>query len=370
MVYFPKPVLLVGEAPGEAEAKTGFGFVGASGIELLRMLDDAGVISFTHTDREHLSRFYRTGNHLLINLIWEAHRDEVRRSNVFRTHPPANALGHFCGTKGEGIPGYGPLLPSKYVLRKYESELTLLGDEILALDPNLIVTLGNTPLWALTNLRGIRKFRGTTRLSTHCVADYKLLVTYHPAAVIREWSVRATVVADLQKILREAGSPELSRPRCEIIIEPDLDDVRTFIKDFCTPDALIACDIETSGSRITCLGFSPNPSLAIVIPFDDARKKGRSYWPTASDERACWELIKQVLEDRRIKKIFQNGLYDMAFLLRVYGIKTKGATHDTMLLHHALQPEAPKALGYLGSLYTDHGPWKSERRTETIKRDE
>jgi DNA polymerase I-like protein with 3'-5' exonuclease and polymerase domains len=77
-----------------------------------------------------------------------------------------------------------------------------------------------------------------------------------------------------------------------------------------------------------------------------------------------------VLEDRSILKLFQNGLYDIAFLLRSYGMRVRGATHDTMLLHHALQPESLKGLGYLGSIYTDHGPWKVERTAvETIGRD-
>jgi len=53
------------------------------------------------------------------------------------------------------------------------------------------------------------------------------------------------------------------------------------------------------------------------------------------------------------------------------GIRVLGAAHDTMLLHHALQPESLKGLGFLGSIYTDHGPWKAERKgTDTIKRDE
>jgi DNA polymerase I-like protein with 3'-5' exonuclease and polymerase domains len=77
------------------------------------------------------------------------------------------------------------------------------------------------------------------------------------------------------------------------------------------------------------------------------------------------------LEDQAIRKVFQNGLYDIAFLWRSYGIKTLGGAEDTMLLHHALQPEALKGLAFLGSVYTNHGPWKSERKTstETIKRD-
>jgi len=63
-------------------------------------------------------------------------------------------------------------------------------------------------------------------------------------------------------------------------------------------------------------------------------------------------------------------MYDVAFLWRSYGIKTFNFREDTMLLSHALQPESLKGLGFLGSVYTDHGPWKSERKgVQTIKRD-
>ena len=52
------------------------------------------------------------------------------------------------------------------------------------------------------------------------------------------------------------------------------------------------------------------------------------------------------------------------------GLRTYGASEDTMLLHHALQPESLKSLGFLGSVYTDEGSWKGMRKTETIKADE
>jgi len=41
-----------------------------------------------------------------------------------------------------------------------------------------------------------------------------------------------------------------------------------------------------------------------------------------------------------------------------------------MLLHHALQPESLKGLGFLGSIYTDESNWKLMRKSTTIKRDE
>lgn len=365
-----KPTFLIGEAWGENEARLKRPFVGASGVALLRMLDDAEALALSPGDRNRIDLYYKTGDPSHLAKVWDAH-PEFYCTNVFNAHPPGNALAHFCGGKADGIPGYGPLLPSKYVRSEFHTELDRLGDEILSLNPNLIVCLGNSAVWALTGRTGVSKLRGTTILSTMCVGNYKLLVSYHPSAVLRQHDLRPTTVADLGKIPAEAADGTLVRPPCEIWIEPDLDDIATFFSTYIPPGALTAVDIETAGSQITCIGFAPRRDLAIVIPFFDERKKGRSYWASAEDERQCWELIRAVLEDSKIRKVFQNGLYDMAFLLRAQGVRTLGAAHDTMLLHHALQPEALKGLGYLGSLYTNHGPWKQERKgTETIKRDE
>jgi hypothetical protein len=71
-------------------------------------------------------------------------------------------------------------------------------------------------------------------------------------------------------------------------------------------------------------------------------------------------------------KVAQNGLYDLSFLWRSYGITVRAFQHDTMLLHHALQPESEKSLGFLGSIYTGEASWKlmRARGKTTIKRDE
>jgi hypothetical protein len=49
----------------------------------------------------------------------------------------------------------------------------------------------------------------------------------------------------------------------------------------------------------------------------------------------------------------------MTFLWKVYGIPAPKACDDTMLAHHAMQPEMEKGLGFLASLYTDEASWKS-----------
>lgn len=364
-----KPLLLVGEAFGENEVKLGLGFVGAAGIELLKMLAEAGIITWGANDSEYLRRYYDSANPVHIDMIWQLH-PEVLRTNVFNLHPPGNKIEALCGTKAEGIRGYPALVKAKHVRQEFIPELERLADEITDLDPNLVVCLGNTPLWALGGSTGISKLRGTTRLSTHTAIGYKLLPTYHPANILRQWENRPTVIADLMKAKREAEFPEIRRPQREIWIEPTKDDIDAFIHTHVMECAILSVDIETAGDQVTCIGLSPRPDLALVVPFLDARKKGRSYWPDTATEARVWHSIKGVLEDRTIKKVFQNGLYDIAFLWRSLGIKVYGAKEDTMLLHHALQPESLKALGFLGSVYTDEGPWKHERHgTKTIKRD-
>ena len=76
------------------------------------------------------------------------------------------------------------------------------------LDPNLIICLGNCSLWALAGRTGITKLRGTTLLATHTAADFKLLPTYHPSAILRQWDNRPTVIADLMKAKRESAIPK------------------------------------------------------------------------------------------------------------------------------------------------------------------
>jgi uracil-DNA glycosylase len=364
-----KPLFFVGEAWGENESRTQAAFCGHSGLELLRMLSDARLIELTSADRGFINDFYKRGDPQSVNSIWGLHADEFIRTNVFNIHPPANRIEWFCGSKAEGIAGYPLLMPSKYVSSQYQPQLDRLGDEILAADPNLIIALGNTALWALCGRTGIKTLRGTTQLTTHLVSGFKLLATYHPAAVLRQWELRPTTVMDLAKAGRENAFADIRRPACEIWIEPSIPDIERFINDHILGCDILSVDIETSGRRITCIGFAPSDSRAIVIPFDDARNPTGSFWPDLQSEVSAWKIVRRVLTDPAIPKLFQNGLYDIAFLWRVYGIGVRNASEDTMLLSHALQPESLKGLAYLGSIYTDHGPWKSERKVETIGRD-
>jgi uracil-DNA glycosylase len=364
-----KPIVFVGEARGANEVRTQSSFTGASGIELLRMANQSGLISLTAEDHAFLNKFWQTSNPTNVEMVWQMH-PELKRTNVFNFHPPGNDILSVCGPKIDALPGYPVLLKSKYVRAEYASELDRLGTELLSWDPNLILALGNTPLWALCGLTAIAKRRGTTMLSTHCVSGFKVLPTYHPAAVLRQWELRPTVIADLMKAAREKEYPEIRRPEREIWIEPTIEDLYEFKDRFIRGCRTLSVDIETSGQQITCIGLAPDRRVCIVIPIYDPRRKDRNYWPDIKTEIQAWVFVREVLEDIRIKKAFQNGLYDVAFILRSVGIRVQGAEEDSMLLMHALQPESLKGLGYLGSLFSNENAWKVDRKpSTTIKRD-
>jgi len=337
-------IALVGEAWGEREEQQRQPFVGAAGYELTKMLDEAGI-----------------------------RRADCFITNVFNFRPQGNKIETLTGPKAQGIPGLPALIKSGHVLAQYAPELERLSNELIEVNPNVVVALGNTAMWALTGKTAISKFRGCTVLSTHCVSGFKVLPTYHPAAILRQWDLRPIAVIDLSKAAREAAFPELRRPHREIWIEPTLEDIYAFHEKYIEQCRLLSVDIETVGRRITCIGLAPLSTLGIVIPFDDPGRISRSFWPSLELEREVWHYVRRVLQSPRPKKLFQNGLYDTAFLYRAYGIRVAGADEDTMLLHYSLQPESLKGLGFLGSVYCDEGPWKElreKRAKKTIKRDD
>ncbi len=373
------PIFLLAEARGESEERHSSTLIGANGVELLRMLNESGIIRFSPVDHDLIDRYYRTSDSAHLIHLWSQH-PEVHRTNVLNLRPPNNDLNHFLGDRHTALAGYPAIkLPRSphslkpagpYVRAEFGPELDRLGDELELHNPNVVVALGNVALWALTGRSGIGSIRGTTISSILTVSGFKVLPTYHPAAVLRNWDLRPIVIADLMKAKRESAYGEIRRPQREIWIEPGLADIRTFANLIKTECRLLSVDIETAGDRITCIGFAISQHLAIVIPFDDDRASTGSYWDSVQDERACWAIIREILEDATIPKLFQNGAYDIAFLWRSMRVKVLGAEEDTMLLQHALQPEMLKSLGFLGSIYSDEASWKGMRKTKTTKRDE
>jgi len=121
---------------------------------------------------------------------------------------------------------------------------------------------------------------------------------------------------------------------------------------------LLSVDTETHGGQISIIGFAWSAREAFVIPFVDWRNPTRSYW-SRDDEIIVRRELNRVLSSS-VPKVFQNGLYDLQYLLRE-SYRVRNVLHDTMILHHALHPELPKSLSFLGAAYTNEASWKVMR---------
>lgn len=341
-------VAFVGEAPGEQEDLLGCPFIGTSGQLLASMIVDAGL------DPRPAPR----GPLEMINW-WRASPFHV--TNVFHERPPRNDLDAWLVPKADAAPFIPALRPGKYLPRHRAHVLSDLARELSEMPAlNLIVALGATATWALIGQTKISKLRGFVYPAT-LVPGLKVLATFHPAAVLRNWELRVQVVTDLMKVPGESMSRDIRKTDREVILEPTLSEIKSYL-DGLTNDVL-SFDIETGGGQITCIGFAQTPTRAIVIPFVDWRKPGGSYWQSQFEEANAWALVRAILQ-HPCPKLAQNGLYDIQWLWRKMGIPVRNYCHDSMLLHHSLQPELPKGLGWLGSVHASGiGNWKSMRHT-------
>lgn len=389
MTYSPRPafastsgvvsgqlckMLILGEAWGESEDQLKRPFVGESGKLLWDMLGEAMPEEFPdlHARASALHKF---------GLAWVREREAwlqtcgIAMTNVLALRPPANKMEELCCDKKDLPEGYSlpALSKGKYLREEFLPELDRLADEISFLRPNIILALGNTACWATLRATNIGSIRGAVAggHGEGPASGIKVLPTYHPAGVLRNWSWRPIVVTDLMKAWRQAQFPEVRRPERAILVSPTLLELETFLLELQnSPPPLLSVDIETGYGQIKCIGFATSRDKAVVIPFWDPARPGWHYWPQPQEELRAWEITKAILE-LPIPKLGQNFLYDLQYILKT-GIRPQACLQDTMLLHHSHFPEMQKGLGFLGSVYTDENSWKlmNRHKPDTEKRDE
>lgn len=356
-------IVFIGESWGEHEARFQVPFIGPAGQELSRMLAQAGygnkALPYNFTSSTRMISY------------WD--QVDVTLLNVFNEQPPANNIELFYAKPQDKLP-INRKLPRRrfgtsnhYVRDEYSHYISTLHEQLSVLKPNVIVALGNTALWALNLPPSISKLRGSVVLSNWG----KVIPTYHPAMVLRQWSNRTIAVLDLHKALRESKSPSLSAPERIIWTEPTIPDLYKWWDDYGSKAELLAIDIETlMKTQVAEVGIASSPTMALHIPFV-YKENGQyiSWWKTAEEEVAAWEFVEMMCRSS-IPKIGQNVLqYDAYFMAKALGIPILNIAEDTMTLSHCWQPELEKSLGFLGSLFLTEREWKSIR-THTDKGDD
>ena len=145
-------LMFVGEGPGADEDASGLPFVGRGGQLLNNMIGAMGL-----------------------------QREQVYIANVVKCRPPANRTpepveAHTCSP--------------------------FLFQQIDVIRPRIIVALGQT---AVTYLTGEKRPLSAWRGTVHPLRGTKLIVTYHPAFLLRDPNQKKHAWADLQIAMRELG---------------------------------------------------------------------------------------------------------------------------------------------------------------------
>ena len=170
------------------------------------------------------------------------------------------------------------------------------------------------------------------------------------------------MTADFKKAKAESVYPEIIRPPLTVVIPTTMGECRQWIDYLMKDTKAWSCDIEVVNFEVSAIGFSALPEIAISFPFY------HEHW-TEDEECELWRMMSALLESGHIK-IFQNGIFDIQFLMTQSAIHIPPPYDDTMIAHHIMYPDMLKGLGFLGSLYCGSREyWKDAVKFENIKED-
>lgn len=223
--------------------------------------------------------------------------------------------------------------------------------------PNLIVLLGDVPLWLTKRGESVSNWHGSLfRCETlgSPLFGNKCIATFDMADAMRNYEWMPLMRFDLQRAAQEATSPELNLPKrtYELHLSPHqiCDRLRNL-----TPNSPIAVDIEGYVSWISCIAIATSPEHAFIIPFGH-------FSPT--DDAMVIDCLRESMARQDIPKILQNCIYDYFVLAYRYHIRLENIIIDTMLSGWELYPELPKGLGTQTALWTREPYYKFQRKVD------
>jgi uracil-DNA glycosylase family 4 len=286
-------ILIIGDCPSRADALASRPFASGDGMELNKMLHEAGII--------------RTDCH--ITYVMPKPVPGREPSRFFERY-----------TKAYQVPSIA--------LQENIDKLNVIIEE---LSPNLIIALGELPLWVLTGETGITKWRGSV-LASH--TGCKLIPTYSPDVIQRKWDWRFIAVQDFRRAATEAESPYLTLPDYNFIIRPSFQEVMSYLGrilwDANGTEVLLAGDIETRRGHIACMGIGCSDTDAICIPFICVENP-EGYWSEEEEIAIVWKL-RELFTHPKIME-FSKWNLRLSILCRTLGIHT-----SYLYGHHAGPP--------------------------------
>lgn len=296
-------VVVIGEAPGENEARTGKPFTGRSGVLLRSELKRAGI-------------------------------DDVYITNVVKCRPPDNRE---------------PTRDEIAACRKY------IEAELAEIKPAFVVAAGGTASKLVLKDAKITTINGKVIETVPMSPGSRGYPIYHPAYVLRDPGKLTVFRADLERLARLVGGGKLGGPEVDVKVVR-AKNFRQFLHEFIESEAF-AFDLETSGlfpwgptGSIRCLSIGlvaqENGKETLrgwVIPADmpDSPYAGR---PDAFRRMVVLLYKIQVGTGKPNRWVAgQNAKFDNNWLWAKCRVRFH-LDFDTMIAHHTLDENAPHDL--------------------------
>src|SRR6266404_2613910 len=225
-------LVIIGEAPSFDEIESGRPFTGPSGKELDRLLRDAGI-----------------------------NRGECWLTNVCKYFVPPlpfekkRSFAQRCDDEGINL----------------DEQINDLRIELQQINPNCILVLGGTALWAMTGKTKIQDYRGSIMLGM----GFKCVSTYHPAHLLHQakgeikgyWN-RQVMIFDMKRALAQSKFKEIILPSRSLAVVQNSAQLADFINRNEKNEALsVDIEADTDGRCLPiCIGLSFNKSEGITVP--------------------------------------------------------------------------------------------------------
>lgn len=323
--------MIVGEAPGREEAERGMPFVGNSGEELSRMLAEAGIV-----------------------------RSNCFVTNAVKEQPAGNKIDLWINprkTRREGEVRFR----NKWVRPNVAQDVEELHADLRAINPRVIIPVGNSALWAVTPHSSVAKWRGSYLRSDIGGVDGVVIPTYHPAAVLRQYEWRNIAVRDLRRAFAASRDGPPDEPKRDFRI------CDTYAKAVAAlaeleaqvekEETIVVHDIEVKRREVVCVGLGWSLTDALCISFYDY--SGRTM--TAEQSADVWMRIWTLSKHRNFRLANQNIMFDIFVNYVRAGVWLNNPWFDTMVAQNVILPGTPKRLDYLASLYARYYVyWKDD----------
>jgi len=280
-------------------------------------------------------------------------RSQCLVTNVFNVRPQGGEIDNILVNKKDSLPGWPKIKAGKYLPRALIPEMKRLYAELEAFQPELIIPLGSTALWAVTGSTGLSNRHGFL----HTYKGVPCVPTWHPQTIMRKYINFMPSVNDMARAVAYVKG-EILEEKFDFIEDATVEDLLHFAATV-EPHEVISYDIETKPKyrSITCIGVGTSKT-ALVCNFWNPRKSGQSHWPDLETELKAWDAIQTILRLPN-PKIGQNILYDMTWNMAIMGLDTMGSVIDTRLAHFALYPELPHNLSEIVGASLMLFPWKA-----------